>query len=157
MTDTRRLGVVAVAVLAVIVAGCSSSSKTGGGGGAITRVEVQARDFGFAPSALTLKTGQQYTVVFKNTGSTLHDLTIDAIPSQAVTEKGSAGHEMGGMATPASSMAMPAGGGSLHVAADAGKTANLTFTPTMPGEYEFVCTVPGHRELGMRGRLMVQG
>jgi uncharacterized cupredoxin-like copper-binding protein len=30
------------------------------------------------------------------------------------------------------------------------------FTPTEPGEYEFYCGIPGHRELGMVGTLIVE-
>lgn len=148
MTYTRRLGAVVVAVLAVVVAGCSSASKPDSGGGTATRIEVQAGDFGFEPTELTLNAGQQYTLVFKNAGKTLHDWTVEDIPAQAVATDASAGHDM--------DMTTPAGSGSLHVAADASKTSELTFTPAQAGEYEYACTVPGHRELGMRGRLVVQ-
>jgi uncharacterized cupredoxin-like copper-binding protein len=111
---------------------------------------MQARDFGFEPAELTVKAGQQYTLVFKNAGKTLHDWTIEGIPSQAVAVNASAEHDMG-------STMVPESAAQLHVAADRGKTSELTFTPTTPGEYEYTCTVLGHRELGMRGRLVVQG
>ena len=33
----------------------------------------------------------------------------------------------------------------------------VTFTaPTAPGRYEFVCSFPGHLQVGMRGVLIVQ-
>ncbi|MCM8749003.1 cupredoxin domain-containing protein [Thermomicrobiaceae bacterium CFH 74404] len=38
-----------------------------------------------------------------------------------------------------------------------GKSLEVTFTaPSQPGQYEFYCSVPGHRELGMVGTLTVQ-
>ena len=37
-----------------------------------------------------------------------------------------------------------------------GETAELTFTPEEPGTYSFVCSVPGHEEAGMNGKLIVQ-
>lgn len=40
--------------------------------------------------------------------------------------------------------------------AEPNKTETSTFTPTEPGAYEFVCTVPGHKQSGMVGRLIVR-
>jgi uncharacterized cupredoxin-like copper-binding protein len=31
----------------------------------------------------------------------------------------------------------------------------IEFTPSQPGEYEFFCSVPGHKEAGMRGTMVV--
>ncbi len=43
----------------------------------------------------------------------------------------------------------------LHVAAPPGGSGVLEFTPTEAGEYEYYCTVPGHKEAGMVGTLVV--
>ena len=37
------------------------------------------------------------------------------------------------------------------------KAGEITFTPTKPGEYYYVCQVPGHIELGMWGVFIVEG
>ena len=37
-----------------------------------------------------------------------------------------------------------------------GGTSEITVTIDEPGEYEFYCSVPGHREAGMVGKLIVQ-
>lgn len=37
----------------------------------------------------------------------------------------------------------------------AGSTTTVTVTPDSPGTYRFVCTVPGHAQAGMTGRLVV--
>lgn len=37
-----------------------------------------------------------------------------------------------------------------------GKTAELTFTPEKAGTYRFICSVPGHAQAGMHGKLIVQ-
>lgn len=43
----------------------------------------------------------------------------------------------------------------IHVAAAPGSRNTIEFTPSEPGEYEFVCTVAGHKEAGMVGTLVV--
>ncbi len=37
-----------------------------------------------------------------------------------------------------------------------GKTGTVTFTPNAKGTFEFYCSVPGHKEAGMKGTLVVQ-
>lgn len=37
-----------------------------------------------------------------------------------------------------------------------GESTTVSFTPSEPGTYEFYCSVPGHRESGMVGTLIVQ-
>jgi plastocyanin len=43
-----------------------------------------------------------------------------------------------------------------HVAADRGETATGGLRAEEPGSYSFYCAVPGHREAGMEGTLVVQ-
>ncbi|TMW73916.1 plastocyanin/azurin family copper-binding protein [Alteribacter natronophilus] len=35
------------------------------------------------------------------------------------------------------------------------ETSSIIFTPLKTGTYEFFCTIPGHKEAGMRGTLIV--
>jgi nitrite reductase (NO-forming) len=37
-----------------------------------------------------------------------------------------------------------------------GKTGDATFVASQPGEYYYICTVPGHRELGMEGKIEIE-
>ncbi len=37
-----------------------------------------------------------------------------------------------------------------------GKPAVALFTPTKPATYTFYCAVPGHKEAGMKGTLIVE-
>lgn len=45
----------------------------------------------------------------------------------------------------------------VHVSADAGETATGGLRADEPGTYTFYCSVPGHREQGMEGTLVVEG
>lgn len=38
----------------------------------------------------------------------------------------------------------------------AGREAVLEFRPDRPGSFDIICTVPGHKELGMTGTIVVQ-
>jgi azurin len=41
--------------------------------------------------------------------------------------------------------------------AGAGETVDVTFTaPTKPGTYEYICSFPGHYQVGMKGELIVK-
>jgi nitrite reductase (NO-forming) len=43
----------------------------------------------------------------------------------------------------------------VRILAQGGQTAKGTFTPTKEGSYEFICSIPGHKEAGMVGKLIV--
>jgi nitrite reductase (NO-forming) len=45
----------------------------------------------------------------------------------------------------------------MRLLANAGKTATGEFTLDKPGTYDFYCSIPGHKEAGMRGTLSVVG
>lgn len=44
----------------------------------------------------------------------------------------------------------------IHLHANSKETQSVRFIPTTAGSYEFVCTVPGHKELGMVGKIIVR-
>ena len=44
----------------------------------------------------------------------------------------------------------------LHVAAEGDEHGELVFEATEPGEYVFYCSVPGHREVGMVGTIIIE-
>lgn len=132
--------VVAVVAVVFAVAGCGSGS---GSAGPAKTVEITAKDMAFGPKELVLEKGATVKLLLKNEDSLLHDLSVDKIAVKA--EKGhDDGHDMGAKKP------------DLHVSADVGKTGEVTFTPTATGKYEFYCTVPGHKDAGMLGTLIVK-
>jgi uncharacterized cupredoxin-like copper-binding protein len=44
----------------------------------------------------------------------------------------------------------------IDTAVEAGQTATFEFTPTKAGTFDFDCDVPGHKEAGMVGKIVVQ-
>jgi len=135
-----------------LLSACSDDDAESSDGDVATRLQVTASDFAFEPSELRLKAGQRYELVLENEGQQLHEWTIDAIPATEVSVGASGEHAMG------ETNSSGAGGEmmTLHIAAERAMSANITFMPIEPGEYVFYCTVPGHRESGMEGRLVVE-
>ena len=119
-----------VVLVALAAAGCGGGSDDDGSG-AQTAGTVTMTDYAYDPSELTVRRGETVRVV--NEGGIAHNLKV---------EKGPDGRR---------------------------ETTELTGTDTflpkdsedltidLPrGRYAMVCTVPGHRDLGMVGRLSVR-
>jgi len=95
-----------------------------------TDVKIVATDLKFTPATIQAKVGQPIKVVFENKGVIEHDLAFPALKADEATT-------------------------ALKVAAKPGQTATLEFTPTAKGSYEYICTIPGHKEAGMKGVITV--
>ena len=100
------------------------------GTAAPAETKVVATDLKFTPPTLQGKVGQQLKVTFENKGVIEHDLTF---PTMKAKEPATA----------------------LKAVAKPGQTATLEFTPTAAGAYEYICTIPGHKEAGMKGTINV--
>jgi len=111
-----------------------------------TVFDIGMQGMAFTQNAVSVKSGEAVRLNVKNSDATTHDFTVEKIPADGIKaiDASSMGHDMMGM-----------GNYTLHVAVDAGKTGQLDFRPTQPGDYEFFCTVPGHREAGMHGTIHV--
>jgi plastocyanin len=93
-------------------------------------VKVAATDLKFTPPTIQAKVGQPLKIVLENKGAIEHDITFPTIKADK----------------PASS---------LKAVAKTGQTASVEFTPTAKGSYEYICTIPGHKEAGMKGTINV--
>ncbi len=115
-------------------------------------VTIHTRQTRFDPDSVTVRLGETVHILLDNHDSTLHDLTTDAVAFLVI---GSGGAEHAGHGAVESTL--DAGRpGPLHVAADAKKRARLVFQATEPGRFDFYCTVPGHKQAGMVGVLVVE-
>lgn len=129
-TAPARL-ILALALAAVVgrdLAPAAAQAATGPGGDVIV---TAVKGFRFIPNRIRAKAGEPLTILFKNKGVLSHNLTIFATADgKRVLAK-----------TPT---------------IQSGTQATLHFTPEQAGTYPFWCTVPGHKEAGMRGRVIVR-
>ena len=129
---------VAAFAVAAIVAGCgggdddegtTTATTNGGGGGKSQTVEMT--EYEFIPN--DLKAAQGDSITAENTGKIEHNLTIEEASNAEKQSRQLA-------ATPN---------------VQSGDSADLTVNVD-PGKHSIVCTIPGHRELGMVGTIDVK-
>lgn len=133
--------VLPVFVLSFLLAAC------GGAATAQKDITLELTDFTFAPSSVTILADQPVTITLENKGLVEHDFVIEKAPAsmESMQENGSDMHHMQGDAVDYA----------VHAAVQAGGTASLELTVEEPGTYQFFCSVPGHKEAGMTGELIV--
>lgn len=100
----------------------------GGGGpaGGAGEVKVVGEDYKFTPAEVRVKAGQPVTIVLENKGRVEHDWAIEALKV------------------------------AMNPIPRPGQTGRASFTPSQAGTFEIICTVAGHKELGMVGKLIVE-
>ena len=109
---------------------------------------VEMTNFAFTPSVLEVNAGEVLEIAIQNAVPVVHDFTIDKIDADVHVSY--------------------LGGTGEHAHVEAQQDADVHFALTEPGsgvvhmkinepgEYVFYCTVPGHREAGMEGTLIVR-
>ena len=113
----------------------------------ITLEAVEGRAWRFEPAVLELPLGQRVKLTLVNDGRAEHDVEFTGVPAEHIELVGGDDHQrLGGG---------DHGDGVVAAHAAPGTTATVIFTPTKIGEYEYYCTIPGHREAGMLGRAVV--
>ncbi|MGE0229735.1 MAG: cupredoxin domain-containing protein [Dehalococcoidia bacterium] len=144
---TRRLPFLLAALMAAtafVAVACADNESEEAPARAM---QVSMQDIAYSTTTLTAAKGDQIRIELDNKGQVTHDFTIDRIPVDGLHSEGGATGEEHDHAAAANA---------LHLALDKGKAGWLEFEPTEAGTYEFYCTVPGHKDAGMRGALTVQ-
>jgi len=144
--------VVLLMVMAVVLAACGQSGKTDGGANlSMAEYTIVATDIVYDIPQLEVKAGQSVHITFRNEGSLVHDLTIATLPLDGEVFNTETGGEQDGHGHDEVGDEL-----AVHVAAAINGGSNvLQFTPAEPGTYEYYCTVEGHKEAGMVGKLVV--
>ncbi len=114
----------------------------------ITLDAVEGLSWRFEPSILEIPAGHRVKLTLNNDGLVEHDVEIVGVSvDDIVVEDGSETHDRLG------------GGhhedGVVAAHAKPGTTASVFFTANETGIYKYFCTIPGHEEAGMVGRLVV--
>lgn len=158
----RRLAVGAITSGAVLLlAACVpyAPAPAGAGAGATTpktaatEVTLVGTEFKLEPATITVPAGQPVRLTFVNKGAIEHDWEADGFTASNVRVVATSA---GLAARLAEAMAQKAGQGIVHPMAGAGQQVTIEFTPTAAGTYPAACQIPGHKEAGMRGTLVVR-
>lgn len=128
----------------------SVSGHLGNAKQATRTVKLELKEYSFSTAELTFKPGETVKFVVTNTGRLKHELTIGTAAEQEEHRKEM--EAMSDMHHDESTHAMPEN--SIHVAP--GQTRELVWTFTTAGKLQFACNYPGHADLGMEGRIVVQ-
>lgn len=123
------VGVVLVAVILLLARGFGPGGHGAGrsGGAAEGAFVVEASEYQFQPSTIELDAGE-FEIALSNVGRVEHDFLIEGVDDPGA---------------PHQNHAPP------------GQTSSGTYD-LEPGSYTFYCSVPGHRQSGMEGTLVVK-
>jgi uncharacterized cupredoxin-like copper-binding protein len=132
-----------VMALSLLLVGCGATGTQA----AATEINVEATDFAYSPASITIPAGQPVTLTLNNMGAVEHDFVVEKINVTDVKASNTGPamhHQMGEMPDY-----------DLHFFAPAEDKAVLNFTALEPGTYEIFCSIEGHKEAGMIGKLIV--
>ena len=129
---SRKFGLIVMTLIGTLVVACAGPSAAAPASNkpvsSPQAVEVKSTDsLRFEPATITVKKGTPVRVTLTNNTALEHDWVVDNLDGKKIQ---------------------------VHAAPKANATAE--FTPTASGAYEFYCSIPGHREAGMKGTLTVQ-
>ncbi len=109
---------------------------------------VEMTNFAFTPSVLEVNAGEVLEIAIQNVEAVLHDFTIDEIDADVhVSYLGGTGQH---------AHTEPELDADVHFALTEPGSGVVHIKIHEPGEYVIYCSVPGHRESGMEGTLIVQ-
>ena len=146
MNLPKRMLLLAAGMIFLAACGASGTAVP-----SLTEVTLIATDIAYDQTRIEATSGTPIKITLQNEGLLEHDFSIMEIPHTgevAATEgtAGEGGHEMEAMTVDPE----------VHVAAAPANSGSVEFTPSTPGEYEYFCTVEGHKAAGMAGTLTVK-
>ncbi|MEW9122336.1 MAG: cupredoxin domain-containing protein [Thermotaleaceae bacterium] len=104
-------------------------------------INVHPSQYSYDPEQITLKKNQPVSIIFKNHDSIDHDIEIREILLKNLEQSND--HEDN------PKMA------DFHLHSSANEQTKIMITPLQEGTYSFYCTIPGHKENGMEGILII--
>lgn len=146
--------------LVAVASGLVAIGAAAGQPGEVRTVEIQVADnMRFSPALINARPGERLRVVLRNGGkmpktAMAHNFVLlkRGTNPKSFVDKSSAAAEAGFIAPALNEQVMAA-----TALVGSGETSEVTFeAPAQAGEYTFVCTFPGHFNLGMKGLLVVK-
>jgi uncharacterized cupredoxin-like copper-binding protein len=110
-----------------------------------SKVKVELNEMSFTPKNLTFEAGKPYVIELVNKGKVKHEFTAGQFFRSVATRKAE---------SESSEVKVPF---FTEIEVLAGKTVELFVIPIMPGTFELLCEIEGHREAGMEGTITVTG
>ena len=108
---------------------------------------VAMTNFAFTPDTLEVNAGEVLEITIQNVEAAVHDFTIDKIDADVhVSYLGGTGEHAHGMSETDAD---------VHFALTEPGSGVVHLKIHEPGEYVFYCSVPGHEEAGMVGKIIV--
>ncbi len=133
MKKQTLLILLSLAIVTLIMAGCNSTSTL-----PATNHSLTLTDYEFTPSTLTVPAGEEITLKLVNESTVNHQWVLMFKPVELPFDDDDKDNVL------------------FAAEVESGKSITVTFTaPLAAGEYQFVCTNPGHLEAGMAGKLVV--
>lgn len=109
---------------------------------------VEMTSFAFTPDVLEVDAEDVIEIAIQNVEPLLHDFTIDEVDANVhISYLGGTGEHV---------HVEPEREADIHFALSERGTGVVHVKVSQPGEYVFYCSVPGHREAGMEGTLIVR-
>jgi uncharacterized cupredoxin-like copper-binding protein len=108
----------------------------------VDTITILAANMKYKPSTITLKKDSIVKIDFQNQDDVEHDIEIKEFAHKPLETQAHGHHSNHSNID-------------FHLHAAAKETNQLTFIPTQKGEFEFYCTIPGHKESGMTGTFYV--
>lgn len=137
--------------LVPLFAACGSGSGGGTDGGAtpgpvetlggeppVVTLKLDMRDIAYSAEELRAPAGAVFAIEFRNRGVIEHDFTIDDFAGDA------------------SEIGLGDDRYDVHVLLKRGESGTLLMRAPRAGPIAFYCSVPGHREVGMEGVLVIE-
>ena len=119
--------------------------RVGTPGKATRTIRIQMADtMRFTPAHIVVKRGETVRLVATNKGAVLHELVLGT--PEELRRHAEMMRKSPGMKHDEAHM--------VHVRP--GKTGQVVWQFTQPGEFQFACLIPGHFEAGMVGRVTVE-
>jgi len=139
-----------VALIVLSAALSFGVTACGGGGDSVkpdVTIDIKAENMRFVPDRIEVPAGKTVMIRMQNTDENQHDFEVGGLTAEIMDRTGMKDEGM--------DMDMSGGMGTINMHSAAKGKASVTFRADKPGTYDIYCTITGHKESGMVGKMVV--